>query len=210
MGSRLVVLVSGNGSNLQALIDATAGGKLAAEIVGVVANRPEARGLQRAERAGVPAVALPADPGESRPEYDARLAARVADFEPDLVVLAGWMRILTMSFLGEFPVINLHPALPGRYPGTRAIERAFADWEAGGSDESGAMVHWVPDEGVDVGPAIAVRRVPLVGGDTLDTFAERMHRTEHSLLVEAVGAALTSLADGTAPRPRSDLMRSRQ
>jgi formyltetrahydrofolate-dependent phosphoribosylglycinamide formyltransferase len=131
--ARLVVLISGNGSNLQALLDASASGSLLAEVVAVFSNRPEAYGLERARQAGLPAIALPAGKGQSRREYDAALADRVAAWLPDWVVLAGWMRLLTTAFLDRFPgrVVNLHPALPGMFPGVDAIRRAFEAFCAG-------------------------------------------------------------------------------
>ena len=191
---RLVVLVSGNGSNLQAILDACDHGVLDAEVVAVVSNRSEAYGLERGRLAGVATVCLEPRPGEERADYDARLADVVAGFGPDIVVLAGWMRILTMSFLGWFPggVVNLHPALPGEYPGTRAIERALADARAGRRDHTGVMVHLVPDEGIDDGPTLATAIVPITPDDTLETLSARMHTTEHRLLVEALAGLLTA------------------
>src|SRR5882757_5460065 len=117
--SRLVILISGGGSNLQAILNACKDGTLPASVVAVISNKPEAFGLTRADHAGVPAVALHKLDGESRSGYDARLAALVAAYSPDYVILAGWMRILTSEFLNHFPnrVINLHPALPGIFPG---------------------------------------------------------------------------------------------
>jgi formyltetrahydrofolate-dependent phosphoribosylglycinamide formyltransferase len=161
--------------------------------VAVVANRSDAYGLQRAEAAGVAAEVVALRAGEARADYDARLAAVVAGHRPDLVVLAGWMRILTSTFVGAFPVINLHPALPGTFPGANAIAEAFAAWQEGRISESGVMVHWVPDEGVDDGPVILDAVVSFEPGDTLDTFAERVHRTEHRAIVEATARALSSL-----------------
>jgi formyltetrahydrofolate-dependent phosphoribosylglycinamide formyltransferase len=191
---RLVVLVSGNGSNLQAILDACVQGTLDAEVVAVVSNRSDAFGLERGRLAGVATVCLEPRQGEERSDYDARLADVVAGFGPDVVVLAGWMRILTMSFLGWFPggVVNLHPALPGEYPGTRAIERAFADAQAGRRDHTGVMVHLVPDEGVDDGPTLATAIVPIATDDTLETLSARMHATEHRLLVEALANLLAA------------------
>jgi formyltetrahydrofolate-dependent phosphoribosylglycinamide formyltransferase len=186
--ARLVVLVSGSGTNLQAILDACSSGRLGAEVVAVVSNRADAVGLERARRAGVPAVCLAPRPDEPRGDYDARLADVVAGFDPTWVVLAGWMRILSMSFLGWFPgmVVNLHPALPGELPGTRAIERAHAEWVAGRRESTGVMVHLVPDEGVDDGPLLATVEVPILPGDTVDTLAERVHVAEHALLVDTL------------------------
>jgi formyltetrahydrofolate-dependent phosphoribosylglycinamide formyltransferase len=186
--TRLVVLVSGSGSNLQAVLDACAAGRIAAEVVAVISNRLDAYALERAERAGVPSVRIAIHEGEARSDYDARLADVVAGFAPDYVVLAGWMRILTMSFLGWFPdrVVNLHPALPGELPGTRAIERAWQEAMAGERTGSGVMVHLVPDEGVDDGPVLATAAVPIRPDDTLETFAQRIHDTEHRVLVDTI------------------------
>lgn len=187
---RLVVLVSGNGSNLQAVIDACADGPLhaRAEVVAVVTDRADAAALQRAAKAGVPSVHLGVHRDEARADYDARLADIVAGFDPDLVVLAGWMRILTRSFLGWFPdrVVNLHPALPGELAGTHAIERAWQEALAGERTETGVMVHRVPDEGVDAGPVLATETVPIRIDDTLDALEIRIHVVEHRLLVAVI------------------------
>jgi formyltetrahydrofolate-dependent phosphoribosylglycinamide formyltransferase len=194
---RLVVLVSGSGSNLQAIIDACAAGRLYAEVVAVVSNKPDVFALQSADAAGVPAVHVGVHPGEERSDYDARLADVVAGFDPDLVVLAGWMRILTMSFLGWFPerVVNLHPALPGDLPGTRAIERAWDEALEGSRTTTGVMVHLVPDEGVDDGPVLGTATVPIDVEAGFDAFAELMHATEHRLLVESLDELCTSAPD---------------
>lgn len=185
---RLVVLISGSGTNLQAILDACADGALPASVVAVVSNKPEAYGLTRAQSAGVAAVALPKADGESRSEYDARLTETVQGYAPDYVVLAGWMRILTSSFLNHFPnrVINLHPALPGMFPGTHAIERAYEAWQKGEIDRTGIMIHLVPDEGVDNGPVLATREIFFEPGESLEDFEQRVHQVEHQLLVETL------------------------
>lgn len=192
---RLVVLASGNGSNLQAVIDACTAGRLhgVAEVAAVVANRG-AYALQRANDAGIPSVVIAPHDHEPRPDYDARLADVVAGFDPDLVVLAGWMRILTNSFLGWFPdrVINLHPALPGELPGTHAIERAWHEALAGERTRTGVMVHLVPDEGVDTGPALAVAEVEIRPDDTLEALEARVHVAEHLLLVDTIHSICTT------------------
>ena len=183
---RLVVLASGNGSNLQALIDAVDEGHINGQIVAVVSDRPESRALTRATDAGILAAPLPIAVGERRDDYDRRLADLLSDLAPHLVVLAGWMRILTDTVVESFRVINLHPALPGELPGTRAIERAWAEHLAGGRDRSGVMVHEVPDVAVDAGPVLAVEEVAMVPGDDLDSFATRVHAVEHRLLTRVV------------------------
>ena len=151
--------------------------------------------LGRAGTRGVPAVGLPISPDESRAAYDARLAAVVACYEPTWVVLAGWMRLLRMAFLGRFPnrVVNLHPALPGAFPGTHAIARAFEAARAGGSSSTGVMIHLVPDEGVDDGPVLASRSVAILPTDELADLEARIHVVEHGLLV----TTLASLCDGS-------------
>ena len=185
---RITVLASGSGSNLQAVLDACASGSLPADVVQVVSDRADAYALVRAETAGVPAVRLPRHDGEARADYDSRLADVVLAARPDFVVLAGWMRILTMKFLGQFPgrVVNLHPALPGELPGTNAIARAFTEFQQGTARATGVMVHLVPDEGVDDGPVLATATVDIHGGDTLDSLTERVHAAEHRLLVGAL------------------------
>jgi phosphoribosylglycinamide formyltransferase 1 len=185
---RIAVLASGNGSNLQAILDAQASGALTSTTVAVVSDRPEAYALTRAEEAGVAAIALPREPGEERPAYDARLAAEVGGHQPDLVVLAGWMRVLTMAFLARFPnrVINLHPALPGEFPGTHAIERALEAHQRLGLRRTGVMVHYVPDDGVDDGPVIATIDVVFESDDSVESLSERIHAAEHTLLVDVL------------------------
>lgn len=192
MTAKLAVLISGNGSNLQAIIDACRGGFLDAEVVVVVSNRKAAYGLQRAEKAGIPTVYHPFKPykeaGRSRREYDADLARLVEEYKPDLVVLAGWMLILSSDFLDRFPyrVVNLHPALPGQFPGAHAIQDAFEAFQRGEIKETGVMVHLVPDEAVDAGPVIASEAVPIYPSDDIDTLTKRIHNVEHRLLIRAL------------------------
>jgi formyltetrahydrofolate-dependent phosphoribosylglycinamide formyltransferase len=190
--ARLVVLISGNGSNLQAIIDACATGLLPAQIVLVVSNRPEAYGLERAMLAGIPTRVKEKLKGQDRLAYDHELAALVSTYQPDWVVLAGWMRILTSAFLDAFPnqVVNLHPALPGTFPGTHAIERALEAFHSREIRHTGVMVHLVPDEGVDNGPVLNQEIVPILPEDTLETLETRVHQTEHRLLVQTLGNLL--------------------
>ena len=199
--ARVLVMASGNGSNLQAILDACAAGAIPACIVAVVSDQPQAFALARAADAGVPSVHVGRHQGEARADYDARLADIVAGFGPDLIVLAGWMRILTSSFLGWFPgrVINLHPALPGELPGTHAIERAWHQALAGERTRTGVMVHYVPDEGVDDGPVIATAEVPILADDTLDALEARVHAAEHRLLVDTIRTLCTRAAPVTVP-----------
>jgi len=192
MTARVVVLASGSGSNLQAIIDACGDDRLDAELRAVVSDRADAGALRRAATAGITGVHVPMPPRGSDPalrgEADARLADVVAGFAPDWVVLAGWMRMLSMSFLGWFPgqVVNLHPALPGELPGVKAIERAHAEAMAGMRTVTGVMVHLVPDEGMDDGPVLAIAHVPIERDDTIDSLAARIHDTEHRLLIDTL------------------------
>lgn len=186
---RLVVLVSGNGSNLQAVLDACGRGELAAEVVAVVSNSGSAYALERAQAAGVPTV-VALHQGRPRADYDADLAQTVAAFAPDLVVLAGWNRLLTTAFLSKHTTINLHPAQPGAFPGLGAIEAAFEAWQRGEISQGGVMVHHVPDEGVDDGPLIDWAPVDFEPGDTLARYQARVHGVEHRLLVSAIAACL--------------------
>jgi phosphoribosylglycinamide formyltransferase 1 len=190
---RLVVLISGNGSNLQAILDACASGELSASVVCVISNKADAYGLIRAKNAGVEAVHFAKLTTETRQEYDQRLADYVTAKQPDYIILAGWMRILSSSFLSSFPnkVINLHPALPDTFPGTHAIERAFEAYQRGEIDHTGVMVHLVPDEGVDNGPVLATEITPIYKDDTLESLETRVHQTEHRILVQTIKNLLT-------------------
>lgn len=196
---RLVVLISGNGSNLQAILDAIQARHLKAEVVAVVSNRRNAYGLERAKNSGIESVYFPYKPykdeGKSREEYDADLADKVAKYEPDLIVLAGWMHILSPAFLDHFPqkVINLHPALPGQFDGINAIERAYEAYQRGEIDHSGIMVHYAIPE-VDAGDVIIQVHIPILKKDTLADFENRMHENEHKLLVQAIALLADDLS----------------
>lgn len=185
---RLVVLISGNGSNLQAILDACASGELPAQVVAVVSNKAEAFGLERARRAGVPALVKSKPKEQDRREYDAELAERVAPYRPDWVVMAGWMRVLSRAFIDRFPnrVINLHPALSGAFPGAHAIADAFQAFQRGEIQNTGVMLHLAPDEGVDSGPVLAQEAVPIQADDTLETLEARVHAVEHRLVVNTL------------------------
>ncbi len=193
---RLAILISGSGTNLQAILDAIAAGELTAELVVVVSDKQDAYGLVRAEQAGVPTLYFPYKPyrQDGREAYDAALAQTLQGYRPDLIVLAGWMRILTPAFLDPFHkrVINLHPALPGQFAGTHAIERAYEAYQQGQISHSGCMVHYAIPQ-VDAGPVIAQAEVPILPQDSLDDFATRMHQAEHRLIVEATKLALSAL-----------------
>lgn len=190
---RLLVLASGNGSNLQAILDACAQGELNALIVGVISDQPQAYALERARAAGIPACLIQKSKDQTRSDYDRELAKTAASFKPDWIILAGWMRLLSCSFLDQFhmQVINLHPALPDAFPGTHAIERAFEAYQNGQITHTGIMVHLVPDAGVDNGPLLAQQVVEIYSDDTLESLEARIHQAEHRLLVQV----LKQLAD---------------
>lgn len=198
---RLVVLLSGNGSNLQAILEACAAGELPASVVAVISNKADAYGLVRAREAGIEAVHFPKIESEPRREYDVRLAEYVASQAPDYIVLAGWMRLFTSAFLDRFPnrVINLHPALPGTFPGTHAIQRAFEAYQRGEIQHTGVMVHLVPDEGVDDGPVLATEIVQIHRDDTLESLEARLHHVEHRLLVDTLRKLTTETRSSQSP-----------
>jgi formyltetrahydrofolate-dependent phosphoribosylglycinamide formyltransferase len=183
--SKIIVLISGNGSNLQAILDACASCELHAQVAAVISNKRDAYGLERARRANVPAIVKMKPKELDRRVYDAELADLADSYQPDWIVLAGWMRVLSSAFLDRFPnhTVNLHPALPGMFPDIHAIERAYAAYRAGKIDHTGVIVHLVPDEGIDCGPVLAQQIVPINADDTLETLEDRIHRVEHRLLV---------------------------
>lgn len=194
MTSRLVVLISGNGSNLQAILDACKSGELPASVVCVISNKTDAYGLIRAKNAGIEATHFAKLENETRQEYDKRLADFVTTRQPDYIVLAGWMRILTSSFINHFPnkIINLHPALPNSFPGTHAIERAYQAYQKGEIEHTGVMVHLVPDEGVDDGPVLAKQEINFIQNESLEDFETRVQKVEHKLLVQTLKNLLTN------------------
>ena len=173
---RLVVLASGSGTNLQALLDAP---DLCGDIVGVVSDRPAAMALERAAARGVHTDAVPLD--GDRAAWEASLTDRVAALRPDLVVLAGFMRVLSGGFVQRWPVLNIHPSLLPAFPGAHAVEEALA-W---GVKVTGVTVHFV-DELVDHGPIIAQEAVPVHVGDTPETLHARLQKVEHQLLPDVV------------------------
>jgi len=176
----ITVLISGNGSNLQALIDARECGRLELGSVHVISNNADAFGLERARRAGVPFSVLAHRGFDSREAYDLALAQRIAEQSPDLVILAGFMRILGPEVVNRFhgKMINLHPSLLPLYRGVDTYARAI---DAGDS-EHGASMHFVTSE-LDGGPVISQVRVPIIHGDDAKSLAERLAPREHQLVV---------------------------
>ncbi|WP_204059349.1 phosphoribosylglycinamide formyltransferase [Microbispora corallina] len=182
MSFRLVVLVSGSGTNLQALLDASASDAYGARVVAVGADRDGVEGLARAERAGVPTFVERLRDHPGRDEWDESLAARIAEHKPDLVVSAGFMKILGPGVLASAPVVNTHPALLPAFPGAHAVRDALAY----GVRVTGCTVHLV-DAGVDTGPVIAQEAVAVRDGDDEETLHERIKQVERGLLVDVVG-----------------------
>ena len=167
------VLVSGHGTNLQALLDARL------PVCAVASNVAGAPALARAERAGVATAVFPLEEFESRGDRDRAMADWLARIGVELIVCAGYMHLLTPTFLARFPVLNVHPSLLPAFPGMRAVEEAIA----AGVDETGVTVHFV-DEGVDTGPVVAQEAVTVRPDDTPDTLRARLHEVEHRLLPE--------------------------
>lgn len=178
----VVVLISGNGSNLQALIDAS-GNAYPTRIAAVISNRADAYGLERARRAGIPTEVLSHRESQDRESYDHALAEQIDRYRPGLVVLAGFMRILSPGFVRHYQgrMLNIHPALLPDFRGLHTHLRAL---EAG-VDEHGASVHFVTEE-LDGGPVIIQARVPVLADDNPETLAARVLRQEHRIYPRAV------------------------
>ncbi|SDD79787.1 phosphoribosylglycinamide formyltransferase [Auraticoccus monumenti] len=197
---RLVVLVSGSGTLLQSLLDAVAGGRLGAHVVAVGADRDGVLGLQRARSAGVPTFVVPLERGADRTAWDARLTAETAAHEPDLVVCAGFMKLLGPAFLERFGgrTINSHPALLPSFPGMHGPRDALAH----GVKVTGATVFLV-DAGVDTGTILAQRAVDVLDEDTVETLHERIKVVEREILVETVAALAPGPDDAPAGTGRA-------
>ncbi|MDD2090764.1 phosphoribosylglycinamide formyltransferase [Pseudomonas guariconensis] len=179
----VVVLLSGSGSNLQALIDNSRGEDSPVRIRGVISNRADAYGLQRAQAAGIETAVLAHGGFDGREAFDAALMALIDGFKPDLVVLAGFMRILSGGFVRHYQgrLLNIHPSLLPKYKGLHTHQRAL---EAGDA-EHGCSVHFVTEE-LDGGPLVVQAVVPVEPGDTPDSLAQRVHRQEHQIYPLAV------------------------
>lgn len=221
----LTVLISGSGTNLQALIDACGQAPPSkdkpsprrtlpnAEITHVISNRREAKGLARAQDARIPVTYhnllsykkkypdTEAGVQAARSQYDADLAQKILTHIPcpDLVICAGWMHILAPTFIkalssAHVPIINLHPALPGKFNGANAIGRAYEAFQRGEISGTGVMVHYVIDE-VDMGQPIMVKDVEIHAGESQEALEERIHETEWKLIVEATGKVLGELEE---------------
>ena len=184
---RLGILLSGRGSNFEAIAGNVAAGNIPADIAIVISNRPEARGLEVARQRGLPAVCIPSK-GLDRSVYDAMLVEELHKHAVDLVCLAGYMRLLSAGFIREFPgrVLNIHPSLLPSFPGLDAQHQALEH----GVRVSGCTVHFV-DEYLDAGPIILQAAVPVLDDDNVETLSERILHEEHRIYSEAIRMVLS-------------------
>jgi phosphoribosylglycinamide formyltransferase-1 len=180
---KLVVLISGNGSNLAAIISEIQQGTLSAEIVQVISNRPDAYGLTRAKDANIPSTVIDHEDYKSRESFDQALMKCIDQFNPDLIVLAGFMRILSDKFVEHYlgKMINIHPSLLPKYQGLNTHQRVLDD----GEKEHGVTVHYVTPK-LDSGPIVLQARVPVLEGDDSDSLKQRVHKAEHQVYPEAI------------------------
>jgi phosphoribosylglycinamide formyltransferase 1 len=195
---KLVVLASGSGTNLQAILD-TLHGREGIEVVGVGSDKPGARALERARKAGVETAVFPREEYAGREARDVAMAAWIESLGADLVVLAGYMQLLSPAFVARFRnrVVNVHPALLPAFPGLDAIGQALA----AGVETTGVTVHFV-DEGVDTGPAIVQREVPVPADRDRARLEEAIHAVEHELYPEAIRMIAQGRARIDASDPR--------
>jgi len=184
---RIGILLSGRGSNFEAIANNVAAGRLQAEIAAVIANRPEARGLEIAKERGLPALCMPSK-GIPREEYDSQVVTELQRREVDLVCLAGFMRLLSAEFCRAFPmrIVNIHPSLLPAFPGLDAQKQALDH----GVKISGCTVHFV-DELLDAGPIIRQAAVPVLDDDTAETLSARILEQEHRIYSEAIDLVLS-------------------
>jgi phosphoribosylglycinamide formyltransferase-1 len=187
MRKRIVILASGQGSLAQAIIDAS---ELEIQIVAVVSDRADAQVLDRAKKASINTAVV--ELTEDRNLWNKRLFDQVDHYNPDLVVSAGFMRILSPEFVNHFPTINSHPALLPDFPGAHAVRDALA----AGVSVTGTTVQWV-DAGVDTGPIITQMEVPVVPGDTEETLHERIKKVERGLIVATIALIIPTLETNT-------------
>lgn len=179
----LVILISGNGSNLQAIIDAISNQQLDAEIRAVISNRADAYGLERAKKANIPVQVLLSSATLDKKSYDVELQKIIDRYRPTLIILAGFMRILTPEFVRHFfgKIINIHPSLLPKYPGLHTHEKVIQ----AGDKEHGVTVHWVTED-LDAGPVIAQVKIAVDPSDTSETLKAKIHQEEHKLYPQVI------------------------
>ncbi len=180
---RLVILLSGYGSNCQAIIDAIAAGECHARIAAVISDKTDAFGLQRAQKAGIATVTVLRQDYDSRAGYDHALADIVAEYNPELIVLSGFMQIFSAAFVDRFKqqIINIHPSLLPKFPGLDTYTRALA----AGQNQHGTSVHFVTQD-LDAGPLIAQRSCPILPDDTVESLKQRTQKLEHQLYPQVI------------------------
>lgn len=196
---RLAILISGRGTNMEAILQAAKAEDYPAKPVLVLSNRPDAQGLSIAANAGLSAIAIDHKPyGKDREAFERDLQSALIEHEIEMVVLAGFMRILTPWFVQQWSgrMINIHPSLLPKYPGLNTHQRALDAGDA----EAGCSVHWVT-EGVDSGDVIAQARVPILSGDTAETLANRVLAEEHQLYPKAAALAAQQIRSKKKPLP---------
>ena len=188
----IVILISGRGSNMMSIIDAIEQATLAATIAAVISNRPDAPGLKLAEKAGINTVVIDDHEFTSRDMFDKALAEQIDRYAPTLVVLAGFMRILTAEFVRHFAhkLVNIHPSLLPKFKGLNTHQRAID----AGEKEHGATVHLVTAK-LDDGPVILQARVPVLPNDTADTLAARVLKKEHDLYPRAINKLMNTISE---------------
>jgi phosphoribosylglycinamide formyltransferase 1 len=191
MRRRLAILLSGRGSNFEAIADAVADRRIPdAEIVAVISDQPEARGLERARERGIPSHALEREQFSSRREHEQAIERVLDASRPDLICLAGYMRLLSPEFVARYRgrILNIHPSLLPKFPGLHPQRRAL---EAG-ETISGCTVHWV-DDGTDTGPILLQKSVPIHPGDTEESLSARILEQEHAAYSEAIARILADM-----------------
>lgn len=190
---KIAVLASGNGTNFQVLAEKFQSGEIPGELSLLFCDHPDAFVVKRAERLGVPCESFTVKECGGKKPYEERLLALLREEEIDFLILAGYMRVIGPEIIRSFEnsIVNLHPAFLPEYPGLHSIERAFADHVENGRTETGVTVHYV-DCGLDSGPVIAQRRVPIYDEDTVDTLEARVHECEHILFPQTVKRVLKS------------------
>lgn len=198
MTCRTVILISGSGTNLQSFIDKVASGELDLDLCLVFSNRPDAFGLERARKAGIPTACIQHGDFGDRESFDRAVAAIIDEYAPDLIVLAGFMRILSPWFVQHYAgkVLNIHPALLPKYPGLNTHQRALD----AGDEWHGSTVHFVTEE-LDGGPRILAGRLRVMPGETAEELQHRVQAIEHQIYPEAaalVGSGRVSYCEGTA------------
>jgi phosphoribosylglycinamide formyltransferase-1 len=196
--TRVVVLISGGGSNLQAIIDATEAGQLPITLCAVISNKPAVGGLQRAEKHNIPALVLEHTQFENRESFDRALIKLIDEYQPDLLVLAGFMRVLTAEFTRHYRgrMLNIHPSLLPKYQGLHTHQRALD----AGDKVHGVTVHFVTEE-LDGGPKVIQAEVPILPSDTAESLAAKVLTQEHRIYPQAIGWFATDrlqMQDGVA------------